>query len=79
VVVWCLCLYVEFGEEENFEEFEENQGKATEGKPSILVAYIDPSFTCASFLIMIYAKCIVFYCYCPFIATCWRLGSSSHL
>jgi hypothetical protein len=39
----------EFGEEEDFEEFEEDQGQATQGKPSKLVAYLDPSFTYASF------------------------------
>jgi hypothetical protein len=39
----------EFGEEENFEDFEEDQGQADQGKPSILVAYPDPSFTYASF------------------------------
>jgi hypothetical protein len=65
----------EFGEEENFEDFEEDQGKADQGKPSILVAYPDHSFTYASFLIMF----IVFNCYYPFIAIYWRLGSTSQL
>jgi hypothetical protein len=36
--------------EDNFEECEEVQGQiAKQGKPSILVAYLDPSFTYASF------------------------------
>jgi hypothetical protein len=30
----------ELGEEEDFEDFEEDQGQATQGKPSILVAYL---------------------------------------
>jgi hypothetical protein len=55
----------ELGEEEDFEDFEEDQGQATQGKPSILVAYLCPSFTYASFSIMFYAKCIVFNCYYP--------------
>jgi hypothetical protein len=55
----------EFSEEEGFEEFEEDQGQATQGKPSILVAYLDPCFTYASFSIMFYAKRIVFNCYYP--------------
>jgi hypothetical protein len=67
----------EFGEEV-FEDFKDNQGQATQGKPSILVAYLDPSFTYASFF-MFYAKCIVFNCYYPFIAIYWRLGSTSQL
>jgi hypothetical protein len=33
-----------FEEEEYFEDFEENQGQATQGKPPLLVAYFDPSF-----------------------------------
>jgi hypothetical protein len=39
-----------------FEDFEEDQGQANQGKPSILVAYLDPSFTYASFPIIFYAK-----------------------
>jgi hypothetical protein len=40
----------EFGEEEYFEDFEDNQGQATQGKPPLLVAYLDPSFyLCKSF------------------------------
>jgi hypothetical protein len=69
----------EFEEEEYFEDFQENQRQATQGKPSILVAYLDPSFTYASFSVMFYAKCIVFNCYYPFIAICWQLGSTSKL
>jgi hypothetical protein len=37
-------------EEEYFEDFEDNQGQATQGKPPLLVAYLDPSFyLCKSF------------------------------
>jgi hypothetical protein len=36
----------EFGEDEYFEDFEDNQGQATQGKPPLLVAYLDPSFIC---------------------------------
>jgi hypothetical protein len=39
----------EFGEEEDFEEFKEDQGQATQGKPSKLVAYLYLSFTYACF------------------------------
>jgi hypothetical protein len=31
-------------EEEYFEDFEDNQGQATQGKPPLIVAYLDPSF-----------------------------------
>jgi hypothetical protein len=58
----------EFGKEEIFEEFEEDQGQANQGKPSKFVAYLYPSFTYACFFNMVYAKCIVFKCYYPFIA-----------
>jgi hypothetical protein len=48
----CVCILFttleptidEFGKEENFEEFEEDQGQATQGKPPLLVAYLDPIF-----------------------------------
>jgi hypothetical protein len=43
-------------EEEYFEDFEENQGQATQGKPPLLVAYLDPSFIYASLSIFIYSK-----------------------
>jgi hypothetical protein len=49
----------EFGEEENFEEFEEDQGQATQGKPPLLVAYLDPSFIYASLSIYVYSRCII--------------------
>jgi hypothetical protein len=55
----------EFAEEGIFEELEEVQGQVNQGKPSILVASLEPSFTYASFSIMFYAKCIVFNCYYP--------------
>jgi hypothetical protein len=28
---------------------------------------------------IVYARCIVFNCYYPFIAICWQLGSTSYL
>jgi hypothetical protein len=46
----------ENGEEEDFEELEEDQGQATQGKPPILVAYLDPSFIYASFSNYVYSK-----------------------
>jgi hypothetical protein len=49
----------EFGEEEYFEDFEDNQGQATQGKPPLLVAYLDPSFNCASLSIYVYSRCII--------------------
>jgi hypothetical protein len=55
----------ELGEEEDFEDFEEDQGQATQGKPSILVAYIYPSFTYASFSMLFFANCFVFNCFYP--------------
>jgi hypothetical protein len=55
----------EFAEEGIFKELEEVQGQANQGKPYILLASLEPSFTYASFSIMFYAKCIVFNCYYP--------------
>jgi hypothetical protein len=49
----------EFGEEV-FEDFEDNQGQATQGKPSILVAYLDPSFTYASFFKLCFMQSALF-------------------
>jgi hypothetical protein len=43
-------------EEEYFEDFEDNQGQATQGKPPLLVSYLDPSFIHASLSIYIYSK-----------------------
>jgi hypothetical protein len=43
-------------EEEYFEDFEDNQGQATQGKPPLLVAYLEPSFIYASFSICVYSK-----------------------
>jgi hypothetical protein len=40
----------------NFEDFEEDQGQANQGKPLILVAYLDPSFIYASFSYYVYSK-----------------------
>jgi hypothetical protein len=31
-------------EEQLFEDFEDNQGQATQGNPPLLVAYLDPNF-----------------------------------
>jgi hypothetical protein len=50
----------EFGEED-FEEFEEDQGQATQGKPPLLVAYLDPSFIYASLSIYVYSRT---HCFC---------------
>jgi hypothetical protein len=49
-------LVDEFGEEEYFEDFEDNQGQATQGKPPLIVAYLHPSFIYASFSIYVYSK-----------------------
>jgi hypothetical protein len=49
----------EFDEEENFEDFEGDQGQAIQGKPPLLVAYLDPSFNCASLSIYVYSRCII--------------------
>jgi hypothetical protein len=46
-------------EEKYFEDFEDNQGQATQGKPPLLVAYLDPSFICASLSIYVYSRCII--------------------
>jgi hypothetical protein len=43
-------------EEEYFEDFEDNQGQATQGKPPLIVAYLHPSFIYASFSIYVYSK-----------------------
>jgi hypothetical protein len=43
-------------EGEYFGDFEDNQGQATQGKPPLLVAYLDPSFIYASLSIFIYSK-----------------------
>jgi hypothetical protein len=72
VLVWSVRLYVdfvphfsftmldptvdEFGEEEDFEDFEDNQGQATQGKPPLLVAYLNPTFIYASFSIYVYSN-----------------------
>jgi hypothetical protein len=71
----------EFGKEEIFEDLEENQGQATQGKPPLLVAYLDPSFIYASLSIYVYSKmhCSFYNCYYLSIAIHWRLGSTSHL
>jgi hypothetical protein len=59
----------EFGEEEYFEDFEDNQGQATQGKPPLLVAYLDPNFIYASFPFMFIFKGALFYnCYYLLIA-----------
>jgi hypothetical protein len=76
VLVWCVRLYVhfvpclsfatldptvdEFGEEEYFEDFEDNQGQATQGKPPLLVAYLDPNFIYASLPLCLFQRCIAF-------------------
>jgi hypothetical protein len=54
-------MYVdELGKEEIFEDFAEVQGHiATQGKPPLLVAYLDPSFNHASLSIYVYSRCII--------------------
>jgi hypothetical protein len=57
IVIVCLLLFFttiesnidKFDEEGNFEDFEEDQGQANQGKPSKLFAYLYPSFTYACF------------------------------
>jgi hypothetical protein len=44
-----------------FEGFEDNQGQATQGKPPLLVAYLDPSFIYASISFYIYSKMHCFF------------------
>jgi hypothetical protein len=51
----------EFEGEEYFEDFEENQGQATQGKPPLLVAYLDPSFIYASPSIYVLSKMHYFF------------------
>jgi hypothetical protein len=70
----------EFGEEDYFEDFEDNQGQATQGKPPLLVAYLDPSLIYASLSIYVYSRMHCFCnCYYLLIEIHWRLGSTSHL
>jgi hypothetical protein len=45
-----------FDEGGNFEDFEEDQGQAKQGKPPLLVAYLDPNFIYASFPFMLISK-----------------------
>jgi hypothetical protein len=45
-----------FDEGGNFEDFEEDQGQAKQGKPPLLVAYLDPNFIYASFPFMFISK-----------------------
>jgi hypothetical protein len=52
-------LTVDEFEEGDFEDFQDNQGQATQGKPPLLVAYLGPSFTYASFPFMFIQRCIV--------------------
>jgi hypothetical protein len=53
-------------EEEYFEDFEDNQGQATQGKPPLLVAYLDPIFLLCKFSLY------VFFMHCFIIAiTSW--------
>jgi hypothetical protein len=73
VLVWCVCLYVDFVPCLSFatldpivdkfreeEDFEENQGQATQGKPPLLVAYLDPIFLIIQvFPLCLFQRCIV--------------------
>jgi hypothetical protein len=60
IVVLCLSFAMldptvdEFEEEGYFEDFEDNQGQATQGKPPLLVAYLDPISNHASLSIYVY-------------------------
>jgi hypothetical protein len=49
-----------FEEEEYFEDFEDNQGQATQGKPPLLVAYLDPiCLIMQVFPLCLFQRCIV--------------------
>jgi hypothetical protein len=48
-----------FDEEGDFEDFEVQGKIANQGKPPLLVAYLDPSFNYASFPFMFIQRCIV--------------------
>jgi hypothetical protein len=70
----------EFGEEEYFEDFEDNQGQATQGKPPLLVAYLDPIFLIMQvFPLCLFQDALFYNCYYLLIAIHLRLGSTSHL
>jgi hypothetical protein len=45
--------------EDDFEDIEEDQGQATQGKPPFFGAYLDPSFTYAIFPFMFIQRCVV--------------------
>jgi hypothetical protein len=60
VVIMLVCMFIfilaaidtdvdEVGKEGNIEDFEEDQGRANRGKPSKLVASLNPSFTYCMF------------------------------
>jgi hypothetical protein len=51
----------EFDEGGNFEDSEEAQGQAKQGKPPLLVAYLDPNFIYASISIYVYSKMHCFF------------------
>jgi hypothetical protein len=70
-----------FEEEEYFEDFEDNQGQATQGKPPLLATYLDPSFYLCKYLHFILFQRYIVSCNCYYllIAIRWRLGSTSHL
>jgi hypothetical protein len=66
----CDCLFVfifatielnvdGFDEEDDFEELKEDQGQANQGKPPLLVAYLDPNFIYASLPLCLFQRCIV--------------------
>jgi hypothetical protein len=60
IVVLCLSFATldpivdEFEEEGYFEDFEDNQAQDTQGKPPLLVAYLDPSSNHTSLSIYVY-------------------------
>jgi hypothetical protein len=67
-----------FEEEGDFEDFEEVQGQANQGRPFNLVAYL--------ILVLLMHDLLLFtkmhgfiYCYLSLDSNCWRLGSTSQL
>jgi hypothetical protein len=69
-----------FDEGGNFEDFEEDQGQANQGKPPLLVAYLDPIFLIMQvFPLCLFQDTLFYNCYYLLIAIHLRLGSTSHL
>jgi hypothetical protein len=68
-------------EQGDFEECEEVQGQiAKQGKPPLLVAYLDPIFLIMQvFPLCLFQDALFYNCYYLLIAIHLRLGSTSHL